>query len=195
MKHKKEKIIYINFNDEIDREIVKVFMDYCVRKISEHKPDVIYFLLASPGGEVSAGINLYNFLKSISPKIIMHNMGSVDSIGIVVFLAGAERYAAPHTSFLFHGVENTSQKNQSLDLKKVDEIRSKIERDQEKIASIIVENSSISAEEINELFWRGKAKSERFAKEKGIIHEIKSIKLKSKDLFFNFSYKKEPKAV
>jgi len=194
MAKKKEKIIYINFNDEIEKEIVKNFMDYCVRKINEHRPKAIYFLFASPGGEVAAGINLYNFLKSLAPKVIMHNMGSVDSIGIVVFLAGKERFASPHTSFHFHGVENTSQRNQQLDLKKVEEIKSKIERDQEKIASIIMENSTITESEMDELFWRGKAKSEKFAKEKQIIEEIKSVKLKENDLLFSFSYKKEPSA-
>jgi hypothetical protein len=31
-------------------------------------------------------------------------MGNVDSIGNVIFLAGAERYACPLSTFMFHGV-------------------------------------------------------------------------------------------
>ena len=34
----------------------------------------------------------------------MHNIGSIDSIANVIFLAGQKRYAAPNSSFLFHGI-------------------------------------------------------------------------------------------
>ena len=37
-------------------------------------------------------------------KLATHNVGRVNSIGNVVFLAGEERYAVPHSAFMFHGV-------------------------------------------------------------------------------------------
>ena len=50
------------------------------------------------------GVTLYNYIKSLSVKVVMHNVGLVNSIANVIFLAGNERYAVPHSSFLFHGV-------------------------------------------------------------------------------------------
>jgi len=189
MTTEKQKIIYIHYNDEIGAQKVKALTKFCMDKLVKHTPDTLYFLFASPGGEVDAGVTFYNFLKTLPQKIIMHNMSSVESIGVIVFLAGQERYACPHTSFLFHSVKNTPQKEESLDLKKIEEMESKIKTDQNKIALIISENSSIKKEEMSELFDQGESKSEEFAKEKGLVHDIRNIQLKDTDLLFNFSFK------
>ncbi len=37
-------------------------------------------------------------------KLITHNVGNVDSIGNVIFLAAEERYACSTSTFMFHGV-------------------------------------------------------------------------------------------
>lgn len=65
---------------------------------------MVYLLLSTPGGSVMHGMNLYNVLRGMPFELITHNVGNVDSIGNAVFLAGAKRYAAPHSTFMFHGV-------------------------------------------------------------------------------------------
>lgn len=101
---------YLSYVDGIDTERVKYIMNTCSNIINQLKPKILYFLISCNGGDVDPGIALYNFLKSLPLKVIMHNIGSIDSIANVVFLAGKERYASKHTSFLFHGVNmNTKQ--------------------------------------------------------------------------------------
>jgi len=181
-------IVYINYFDGIDMDRVRLLMSVCTQVLAQFKPKTLYFLFACPGGQVAAGIALYNFLKAISPKIVMHNMSSVDSIGTVIFLAGDERYAAPNTTFLFHGVETQFRNGASLNLSKMDEIRSGLAEDQNKIAGIIADNSHITVEEIQKLFAQGEAKSLDFAKEKGFIHDIKTITLAPDDVLINVSF-------
>ncbi len=181
-------VVYINYFDGIDMDRVRLLMSVCTQVIAQFKPKTLYFLFASPGGQVSAGIALYNFLKTIPPKIVMHNMSSVDSIGTVVFLAGDERYASPNTTFLFHGVEMQFKNGASLNLSKMDEIRSGLAEDQNKIAGIIASNSSITVDEIQQLFAKGETKSLNFAKEKGFINDIKTINLTNDDLLVNVSF-------
>ena len=48
-------------------------------------------------------------------ELITHNVGNVDSIGNVVFLAGTRRYAVPHATFMFHGVGFNAPPNQRLE--------------------------------------------------------------------------------
>ncbi len=48
--------------------------------INKQKPDVIYCLFSSHGGQVEAGITLYNFLRSLPVELVMHNTGSTDHI-------------------------------------------------------------------------------------------------------------------
>ena len=64
----------------------------------------IYVLLSSPGGSVASGVALYNYITSLPARVIIPNIGIVDSVANLVFLAGTKRYAAPNSSFLFHGV-------------------------------------------------------------------------------------------
>ena len=63
----------------------------------------IHLLFASTGGNVDAGISAYNVLRSLPIKLVTYN-GNVDSIATIIFLAGDERIAVPHATFMFHGV-------------------------------------------------------------------------------------------
>ncbi|WP_295473390.1 ATP-dependent Clp protease proteolytic subunit [uncultured Pseudomonas sp.] len=58
--------------------------------------------IATMGGECSYGFTLYNFLLSLPMPVHTHNLGTVESMGNVIFLAGEHRTACPHSKFLFH---------------------------------------------------------------------------------------------
>ena len=49
--------------------------------------------LSTEGGNMTAGFALYFFLKSLPLPLTTHNIGSVESVGVVIFLAGQKRYA------------------------------------------------------------------------------------------------------
>jgi len=51
---------------------------------------------------MTAGFALYFFLKSLPLPLITWNVGSVESVGVAIFLAGHKRYACPGTRFLIH---------------------------------------------------------------------------------------------
>lgn len=101
-----QKTIYINFFDGIDPVKVNKFIHFTVEAINHYNPSEIYFFISSNGGDVDSGFTLYNFLVSLQSKltITMHNIGTVDSIANVIFLGGQKRYAAPNSSFLYHGI-------------------------------------------------------------------------------------------
>lgn len=58
--------------------------------------------LATMGGECSYGFTMYNFLLTLPIPVHTHNLGTVESMGNIVFLAGHRRTACLHTKFLFH---------------------------------------------------------------------------------------------
>jgi len=138
------------------------------------KPTELYFLFSSNGGSVDAGITFYNFLRALPVDITMHNMGSIDSIATVIFLAGSKRFACQHSAFLFHGVQFNFAANSSLNNAQVNEILSRFKTDQQKIAGVLTERTALTQEEVKTLFIQGESKDPLFAKEKGIIDEIKS---------------------
>lgn len=167
------KVFYINYFDVIDPIRVKMLMAMVTEIVNKERPDVLYFLFASNGGIVDAGIVFYNFLKSLPVKIVMHNTGVIDSIANVIFMAGAERYAAKHSSFLFHGIGAGFDPNVRLTVKQVKERVSGLESDEKKIAGILCENSNLTQEQVSKYFDSGEAVGVDFAKTNGVIHEIK----------------------
>lgn len=105
------------------------------------------------------GIFIHNYLKSLPCKLIMHNIGSVDSIATIIFLAASERYANPNASFLFHGVVTNFPAQSSLTMFQLKERLSGLEVDQNKISSTITEMTKITKPELDDLFLQGEVKS------------------------------------
>ncbi len=166
------KTVYISFNSSIDQASVRVLMANCTNIVEKMKPDELYFLFSSGGGSVSDGIALYHFLKALPVKITMHNIGAVDSIATIIFLAGDDRYAATNSTFLFHGVTTGFENGERANLAKIIERKSSLEHDQKKMTQIIAKNSELTTSELNDLFTQGEAKDPAFAQDKAIISSI-----------------------
>ena len=181
MATKNPNTFYINFSGEINPSSVNAIKAYTVSLLFNPEPkyaDInhLYFLFSSSGGVVDAGIELHNFLRSLNIKITMHNTGTVDSIATVIFLAGEERYATEHSSFVLHGV--TSQLNAgAYQLNSLKEIISRVERDEEKIISIYCKNSELTEEIAKQLFIQGQSKGLDFALKHGSISEIREYEI------------------
>ncbi len=147
-------------------------MAVCTEIIARHKPEEIYFLFSSQGGSVHAGIALYNFLRALPTRIVMHNIAQVDSIATALFLAGEKRYAAPQSKFLFHGIKLMFEGRTVLQTKDIKEHLSNLDGLHNLIAEIITDRTKIKRDEILRLFDQGEAKDLSFAVEKGVVHEI-----------------------
>lgn len=180
---------YINYVDEITTPKVKQLLMLCSQICTQEQPDEIYFLFSSPGGEVNAGLALYNFLKALPCRITMHNIGAIDSIATVIFMAGDQRHAAPGTSFLFHGVTTMFHNGAALAHANLLEILSNLQQDEAKIAAVLSANSTLTVEELTNLFRQGESKDLTFAIEKGLIHTISnpSIPADAKMVSCNFA--------
>jgi ATP-dependent Clp protease, protease subunit len=133
--------------------------------------DHFYILLSTPGGEVPSGIAAYNFLRSIPARVSMHNIGNVDSIGNAIFLAGADRYACAHSTFMFHGV-GFEVKNLRVEEKNARELLRGILADHARIASIIVDRTNIAARSARQLFREARTKNAAETLATGIIQTI-----------------------
>ncbi len=174
MEDQKHETIYVNYFDGIDESKAKAFMAICSDIVAKQKPKTIYFLFSSNGGGVNAGITLYNFLRALPVEIVMHNVGSIDSIANVIFMAASKRYAAVHSSFLFHGITWGFGAGASLTFNQLTETLSVFKREEDKIASILAERTKMSEAEIRELFRQGESKDLQFAVDRGVIHEIRA---------------------
>ncbi len=165
-------MIYVKFSSPINPQTSQSLMNFLSQQINNGQKE-FYFLFASQGGSVNDGIVLHNFIRSLPAKIIMHNIGAIDSIANVVFLAADERYCNPNSSFLFHGVGFDIIQPIRMDEKDLREKLAIIERDQKNISGIVVERTRLREAAVEEMFFRAKTKNPIEAKEAGLVQDIK----------------------
>ena len=167
------KEIYVNFHAPIVPQsagtLMKIISDLIQKGCAK-----ITIAISSRGGDVSAGISLYNFLKGVPVEIETHNYGAVDSIAIVVFCAGKKRYCVPHARFLMHGVGFNVPGSTRFEEKILDEKLKDIKIDKKNIASVIAENCKKTIKQISDDMHEVKTLDANEAKEYDLVNEIKS---------------------
>ena len=119
------------------------------------------------------GIHIFNVLRALPAKIVTHNVGAVNSIGNVVFLAGSERYSCATASFMFHGVGFDVTSAVRFEQKNLRERLDAIVADEKKIGSIISSRTKLSPEEVNQLFLEAVTRDPEYARSKGIVDDIR----------------------
>ena len=144
-------LVYVSFSAEIIPSTTESLIATMTNLINLQVQEV-YLLLSTPGGSVMNGMNLYNFLKGLPFELVTHNIGNVDSIGNVVFLAGNKHYATANATFMFHGVGFENPQNQRLEEKFLRERLDGILSDQKRIGNIISQHTNLSGREIAKLF-------------------------------------------
>jgi ATP-dependent Clp protease protease subunit len=138
----------------------------------------VQLLLSTPGGVVMNGINLFNVLRALPFKLVTHNVGNVDSIGNVIFLAGENRYAAPHSTFMFHGcAAGTTPGASHFDAKRLREALGNIDADELRIASIVEQRSKLTEAQIGAFFREAHTMNAAEAVGAGIIDEIRDVQI------------------
>src|ERR1039458_3536605 len=107
------------------------------------------------------GFTIYNTLRAIPVRLITHNVGNVDSVGNVVFLAGVERYACPHATFMFHGVAWGFQGDRVTG-QQARELLANIDADERRISAAVAERTNLSATEVDAFFREAATKDAQF---------------------------------
>jgi ATP-dependent Clp protease, protease subunit len=114
----------------------------------------IYLLISSVGGNVTEGLNISAFMRTLPVGITTHNIGQTDSIANVIFAAGKTRYANTNASFLFHGVLMTYQ-NQSFIESQLEEQYKIVKRLRENIAAVFAAYCGITVADAESLMVSG----------------------------------------
>jgi len=169
-------LVYVSFSAEINPLTTEGLLGVCC-DLATKGTKIIYLLLSTPGGSVMHGITVFNVLRALPTKIVTHNVGVVNSIGNVVFLAGEERYANPGTTFMFHGVGFDVQQIR-LEEKNLRELNESLKADQGKIGGIIKSRARFSDDtEVGNLFLEAATRDTAFAQDRGIIHDVREAKV------------------
>lgn len=179
--------LYVVFKAEIDPNTVEQLTAVLVQA-SQKGVKELYLGLSTPGGQVQAGIALYTTLMAMPFKLTVHNISGVSSVGNVVFLAGAERYAAPNTTFMFHGVGMDTQGPMRLQEQFLRDCLDSILADQSRMGKIIARHTSLSDDDVALLFRAQNTKSAAWAKDHGVVEDVRDFKVPSGQSVVSFVF-------
>ena len=168
-------IVYVVFTAEIVPQTVEGMIQ-TLSNLAQQRVKEVYLAFSTPGGDVAQGITLYNFLRGVPFELKVHNIGNVDSIGNAIFLAADTRYACVHSTFMFHGV-GFDRPAARYEEKVLREMLDGLAADQRRIGSIISERTQISKDAVKELFMSAQTKTAEFARDRGIVHEVREFSL------------------
>ena len=169
---KQSKEIFITYIGMVNEESNKQFIQGLVSFLNKNQQvDMVHLIMSTKGGDVDAGITLYNFLISMPITLKTYNIGNVDSIGVIVFLTGQERYMTEHSSFILHGIrlEIRSASWKYNDLK---EHMSITERLENKISDIIISRTEMKQTDIKRYHSEGESLGAEMAKSHKLVTGI-----------------------
>lgn len=88
---------------EINQEKACVFVKQIILLCKEDSSKPIDVLINSPGGEISAGLLMYDCIQSCKTPIRMYCMGTAYSMGALLFASGNHgRYMFSHSELMLH---------------------------------------------------------------------------------------------
>jgi ATP-dependent Clp protease, protease subunit len=128
----------VHFIGPINHGSVCTIRNLCLQALQSGATE-LELHMSTEGGNMTAGFALYFFLKSLPIRITTHNIGSVESVGVVIFLAGQRRFACPGTRFLVHPLHWGFGSLVAADHSRVSEWRDCLDFDAERYASIFDE--------------------------------------------------------
>ena len=164
----KERIIFLGtpITDQVANAIIAQFLF-----LEREDPDRdIHFYINSPGGQVYAGLAMFDAMNMIRPDVATYCMGLAASFGTVLLCSGAKgkRYALPNATIHMHQVMSGVQ-GQASDI----EIHAREAlRNQDTVRKIISENTGKSYEDVARDSDRDYYLSAEDAKEYGLIDDV-----------------------
>ena len=150
--------VYVSFSAEINANTTESLIS-TMANCANQGVDEVVLLLSTPGGDVSNGINLYNVLRAMPFRLVTDNVANVDSIGNIIFLAGEERFACAHSTFMFHGVGvNQFTGAPRLEEKYLRELLDGVSANHTRMGSIMEERTDLDATQVQALFLEAQTK-------------------------------------
>ena len=164
----RERIIFMG--TPIDDQIANLIIAQLLFLDREDPDKDIQMYINSPGGDVRAGLAIYDTMQLIRPDLATYCVGFTASMGTVLLTSGTsgKRYALPHATVHMHQAWGGAR-GQAVDV----EIAAKeLLRENDLIRRIMAEHTGQDEERIRQDFDRDFFMNPTQAKDYGIVDEI-----------------------
>jgi ATP-dependent protease ClpP protease subunit len=168
------KVSYLGFTGSIDTAGV-TRVAAALNNAVNNGVDEAHLCFSSLGGYVADGVYLYNHIRGLPLKVVAHNVGSVSSIAVTVFLAADERYCSSHAMFMVHPTVIPSQ--EGMGAERLQSALDAALADDRRTENILRERARIPDCLLTERRTRDVHITPAQAAEYGIVHEVREFLL------------------
>ena len=164
----RERIIFLGTG--IDDQIANLIIAQLLYLEREDPDKDINLYVHSPGGQITAGLAIYDTMQLVRPDVATYAVGMTASMGTVLLCAGTpgKRYCMPNATIHMHQALGGAR-GQAADI----EIQAReILRENDIIRGILVKHTGQSDERIRRDFDRDFYMNPEQAKEYGMVDEI-----------------------
>lgn len=162
---------YVHFSREIDPQSTHELITVLMHLANGSDLDVMLYL-NSNGGNVVAGIHCHNMIRALPINLTTHNVGNVDSIANVIFLAGNHRVSSPASTFMFHSVGFDQTGPVRLEERNLRQWLDSVVADNKRMGGIIAGRTNLSARRAGILFREQRVRDALWALQHGFVHQI-----------------------
>lgn len=167
---------YVSFSAEINPTTTEHLING-LANLHNNGATQVTLLFSTPGGSIMNGFNIYNVMRALPFELTIHNVGNVDSIGNVIFLGGAKRFAAPHSTFMFHGggfdINGALRLTEPLLKDHLDSLTA----DHKRMGSVLEQHTTLTGEQVVALFEHASTKDAAWAENVGMIQAASEPKV------------------
>ena len=181
---------YITFVGAINAVSTMRLRAHCCELINDKNAEDITIMMSSRGGALLDGFALFNFLRALPVKLTMVNIGTVQSIANIVFLAADTRLACEDTYFMLHGFDRTYGQVKVAHSKLLEDT-AVLEREKASFIGILKRRTRITDKELDELkpFEKQILVNTTKAKKLGMIQKVQQLKIPQGSKIWNVEYK------
>ena len=143
-----------------------------IEQTSDPQPQRYIVEIDSPGGFVTEGFQIYDYLKGLEVPITTRGLKEVSSIATVIFMAGDVREVQANTKFLIHKVAVTMPEGVTMHDTDLIAMAKKMQEDEKSLLKFYRENSTIPEHGIEKLINQETTLTPENLKQFGIIHNV-----------------------
>lgn len=163
--------IWYSLTGDVEKKSAQEAIQWIDQELYSKPVTKLRFLVASSGGDIDTGTNLYMYLKALPVEVETIGFGVVDAAAVLVFLGGRKRMAVDGCRFYFHEGRYTFDQP-TAPLHAHEETLSVFKRNLHEMIYIFARETGNDTERVAQMLRRSKIMLTEEAKEFGICHEI-----------------------
>jgi len=141
------------------------------------RDNTLHLAICSGGGDIFAGVMIYNTLRAMPLTLHTYNIGSVHSVANVMFLAGDKRFCSPSASFGYHSAGFNADPTTRIDSRLLAEWSAKVKVDNDRLSAILLDRTDLDKTAIANLLHEEQFMPAAWALEHGVVHEVGTFEI------------------